>query len=103
VLNQPQGQFRPYARHTCPPAPGSQFLHIDPFHFGVIVVVNLMIGLITPPLGLCLFVVCGVAKVEFIPIVKGILPFLMVEVLTLFLITYFPWTALAIPQLFGFH
>ncbi|UCF57840.1 MAG: TRAP transporter large permease, partial [Deltaproteobacteria bacterium] len=55
---------------------------IDPLHFGVIVVVNLMIGLITPPLGLCLFVVCSVAKVEFIPTVKEILPFLMVEIVT---------------------
>ena len=76
---------------------------IDPLHFGVIVVVNLMIGLITPPLGLCLFVVCSVAKVEFIPTVREILPFLMVEILTLFLVTYLPWTALTIPRLFGFH
>ena len=76
---------------------------IDPLHFGVIVVVNLMIGLITPPLGLCLFVVCSVAKVEFIPTVREILPFLMVEVLTLFVVTYLPWTALTIPRIFGFH
>ena len=76
---------------------------IDPLHFGVIVVVNLMIGLITPPLGLCLFVVCSVAKVEFIPIVKEIFPFLIVEVLTLFLITYFPWISLTVPHFFGFH
>jgi len=62
-----------------------------------------MIGLITPPLGLCLFVVCSVAKVEFIPTVKEILPFLMVEIVTLFLITYFPPIALTIPHLLGFH
>jgi len=75
---------------------------IDALHFGVIVVVNLMIGLITPPLGLCLFVVCSVAKVEFIPTVKEIFPFLMVEILVLFLVTYFPWICLTIPHLFGF-
>jgi len=76
---------------------------IHPLHFGVIVVVNLMIGLITPPLGLCLFVVCSVAKVDFIQIVREIFPFLMVEIFVLFLITYFPWICLTIPRLFGYN
>jgi tripartite ATP-independent transporter DctM subunit len=78
-------------------------LGIDPLHFGLIVVVNLMIGLLTPPMGLCLFVVCGIAKVKLGPLFKEVIPFLMVEILALFMITYFPWFTLTLPQLFGFH
>jgi len=73
---------------------------INPMHFGLIVVVNLMIGLITPPMGLCLIVVCGVAKMKLGPLLKEIIPFLMVEVIILFVITYMPWFTLTLPRLF---
>jgi C4-dicarboxylate transporter DctM subunit len=76
---------------------------IDPMHFALIVVVNLMIGLITPPMGLCLIVVCGVAKMKIGPLLKEIFPFLMVEIAILFVITYMPWFTLTLPRLFKLH
>jgi C4-dicarboxylate transporter DctM subunit len=75
---------------------------IDPVHFGVVMVLNLIIGCGTPPLGLCLFIACGIAK---LPVERGaiaILPFIAAEVAVLFLVTYLPWLALALPQYFGF-
>ncbi|OGP93741.1 MAG: C4-dicarboxylate ABC transporter permease [Deltaproteobacteria bacterium RBG_16_48_10] len=76
-------------------------LGINPIHFGLIVVVNLMIGLLTPPLGLCLFVVCGVAKIKLGPLFKEVFPFLIIEIIILFVITYMPWFTLTLPRLFG--
>lgn len=76
---------------------------IDPMHFALIVVVNLMIGLITPPVGLCLIVVCGVAKMKMGPILREIIPFLLVEIVILFVITYMPWFTLTLPRLFKLH
>jgi len=76
---------------------------IHPLHFGSIVVTNLMIGLITPPLGLCLFVVCSVADVDFVKLVRSIWPFLLVEVAALTVVTYFPQIVLFIPHYFGFN
>ena len=62
-----------------------------------------MIGLITPPMGLCLIVVCGVAKMKIGPLLKEIVPFLMVEIVILFVITYMPWFTLTLPRLFKLH
>jgi len=76
---------------------------IDPLHFGLIVVVNLMIGLLTPPLGLCLFVVCGISKIKLGPLFKEVIPFLIVEIIILFVITYMPWFTLTLPRFFGFR
>lgn len=78
-------------------------LGIDPMHFALIVVVNLMIGLITPPMGLCLIVICGIAKMKIGPLLKEIIPFLAVEIVILFVITYMPWFTLTLPRLFGFR
>jgi len=78
-------------------------LGIDPVHFALIVVVNLMIGLLTPPLGLCLFVVCGISKTKLGPLFKEVIPFLTVEIVILFVITYMPWFTLTLPKLFRLH
>ncbi len=75
---------------------------IDPLHFGMIVVVNLQIGLITPPLGLCLFVCCSVSKVDLIKLIRVNTPFLLVEMGMLMIVTYFPAIILFIPRLFGY-
>lgn len=75
---------------------------IDPVHFGVIMVLNLIIGCGTPPLGLCLFIACGIAK---LPVERGavaILPFIAAEVAVLMLVTYAPWLVLTLPRYFGF-
>ncbi len=78
-------------------------LGIDPIFFGVVICVNLMIGTITPPVGLCLYVACGIADVRLEQISRTIIPFLLVEVVVLFLITYIPWLIMFLPNLFGMH
>ena len=75
---------------------------IDPIHFGVVVVINLAIGMATPPLGVCLFVACGIAKITLWQITVAIWPFLMVMISVLFLVTYFTPTTLWLVRLFGF-
>jgi len=75
---------------------------IDPTHFGILVVFNLMIGLITPPMGLCLFVADSIANVGLGRLTRQVLPLFLVEVLALIIISFVPVTVLGIPRLFGF-
>ncbi len=75
---------------------------ISPITFGAIVVLNLMIGLITPPLGLCLFVGSGIADISLEEISKAVLPFLAIEIVVLFLTTFIEPITLFFPKLFGF-
>lgn len=63
---------------------------IDPIFFGLVMVVNLSIGLITPPVGLDLFIVKGIADVSYDKLIKSIIPFIIVMVCDLLIITYFP-------------
>lgn len=72
---------------------------IDPVHFGVILVMNLMIGLITPPIGLNMFIVCAIAKISIPQFLKAIWPFALILVAALILITYVPEISLLVPQL----
>ena len=74
---------------------------IDPLHFGIMMVVNLCIGLCTPPVGTVLFVGCGVANISISQIVKPLLPFYFIMVFVLILIIYFPGITLVLPQLLG--
>jgi C4-dicarboxylate transporter DctM subunit len=73
---------------------------IDPIHFGVVMVLNLVIGLITPPLGVCLFIACSIAKITLEQIAKAILPFLIAVIAVLFIVTYIPELSLWIPRMF---
>lgn len=75
---------------------------INPIMIGAIVVLNLMIGLITPPLGLCLFIACGISKLTLEKLSKAILPFLAVEIVVLLLVTYIEPITMFLPRLFGF-
>jgi TRAP-type transport system large permease protein len=74
----------------------------DPTHFGILVVFNLMIGLITPPMGLCLFVADSVANVGLGRLTRQIIPLFFVELLVLIIIAFFPETVTGLPRLFGF-
>ncbi|MED4599422.1 TRAP transporter large permease [Paenibacillus validus] len=74
---------------------------IDPIHLGVIIVVNLTIGMITPPLGVCLFVTSSIAKVNLAQMVRPLLPQFLVLLVVLIIITYFPQVSLFLPHLFG--
>ncbi len=80
----------------------AQTVGLNPLHFGFVMVLNLVIGLLTPPLGVCLFVACSIARIPLTALVKAIFPFLMVEVVVLFLVSYFPWLALWIPKMLGY-
>ncbi len=73
---------------------------IDPVHFSVIAVLNLIIGLNTPPVGVCLFVASGIGKVSVEKVAKAGLPFLLVSLLVLLLVTYIPALSLFLPGLF---
>jgi tripartite ATP-independent transporter DctM subunit len=75
---------------------------INPVMLGCIVVLNLMIGLITPPFGLCLFIGCGIARISLERIVKAIWPFMVVEVIVLLLVTYIEPLTLFLPKVFGY-
>ena len=77
-------------------------LGVHPVHFAIIMSVNLTVGLATPPMGLVLFVASSVSGERIESISKAILPFLAVEVVVIFMITYIPAVSLAIPSYFGF-
>jgi tripartite ATP-independent transporter DctM subunit len=83
--------------------PTAQVLGIDPVHFGVVAVVNILIGLITPPYGLLLFMMVKIADVPLKDIVRDILPFLGVMIAALALITFVPELVLFLPRLFGYQ
>ena len=81
--------------------PVTNALGIDPVHFGMIMLVNLGIGLITPPVGSVLFVASAVSKQKIEQVVKAMLPFYAVLFLVLMLVTYIPAISLFLPKLFG--
>ena len=76
-------------------------LGMDPIHFGIVMVLNLCIGLCTPPVGSVLFVGVGVANTTIEKVVKPLLPLFLAMLLALFLVTYFPQLSLWLPELFG--
>lgn len=72
---------------------------IEPLHFATFAVLNLMIGLTTPPVGVCLFVCAGIARLPLAPVVVAILPFLMTNIAVLLLVSYIPALATWLPSL----
>lgn len=76
-------------------------LGLDPVHFGIIMILNLCIGLCTPPVGSVLFVGVGIAKTSIDKVVKPLLPLFIAMILALFLVTYFPELSLWLPRQFG--
>jgi C4-dicarboxylate transporter, DctM subunit len=82
--------------------PTAQALGIDPVHFGVVAVVNIMIGLVTPPYGLLLFMMMKIADIPLKDLVREVMPFLWVMIGALALITLLPDLVLLLPRLFGY-
>lgn len=82
--------------------PVAQSLGMDPVHFGIVLVLNLCIGLCTPPVGSVLFVGCGVAGVRLGAVVRPLVPLYVAMILVLLLITYLPWLSLALPHALGY-
>ena len=78
--------------------PVAKTLGIDPLFFGVLMVVNLAIGCITPPVGLDLFVASAISKVPIEKVMKASLPYLYALLVTLFILTMFPWFITVLPN-----
>ncbi|MEZ5653218.1 MAG: TRAP transporter large permease [Burkholderiaceae bacterium] len=83
-------------------AAAAQAAGVDPLHFGVIVILNLNIGLLTPPLGVCLFAAQRIAGCGFLPLLRATAPFLGVTLVALAIVTYWPGASLALPRALGF-
>ena len=77
----------------------AQAVGIDPLHFATFAVLNLMIGLTTPPVGVCLFVCAGIARLPLAPVVVAILPFLATNIAVLLAVSYIPALATWLPSL----
>jgi len=82
--------------------PIAQKLGIDPVHFGIVMVTNLGVGFVSPPVGSCLFVASAIGEVKIDEVIRPILPFLGVMIVALVLITYWPGMTLLIPRLLGY-
>jgi tripartite ATP-independent transporter DctM subunit len=82
--------------------PVAHQLGISPLHFGIMMVLNLCIGLCTPPVGSILFVGCGIGRTTVARTTKALLPFYAIMVLVLFLVIYLPWLTEALPRLVGY-
>jgi len=80
-------------------APVAVFYGVDPVHFGLIMVVNLALGLITPPFGVNLFAACTVARISLDRIIPPLLPFVLVVLACLMVITYVPGISLTLRDL----
>jgi tripartite ATP-independent transporter DctM subunit len=80
--------------------PAVQALAIDPIHFGVVIVINLMIGLCTPPVGYLIYLMANVANEPPQAVIRESLPFLGVLIFVLILVTYIPALTLALPKYF---
>ena len=77
----------------------AQGVGVDPLHFATFAVLNLMIGLTTPPVGVCLFICANIAKLPLTPVIKAIAPFLLTNILVLLLVSYVPAIATWLPSL----
>lgn len=76
----------------------AQSVGIDPLHFATFAVLNLMIGLTTPPVGVCLFVCANIARLPLAPIVRAIVPFIITNIIVLLMVSYFPPLATWLPS-----
>jgi tripartite ATP-independent transporter DctM subunit len=77
-------------------------LHIDLVHFGVVIVLNMMIGLSTPPFGMLLFIVTGLSGAKMKDVIRELIPFIILFIGVLFLITYIPDLVLWLPKQMGY-
>jgi len=78
-------------------------LGLDPLHFTLVMVAAEGIGIVLPPVGLCLIVICGISKVSLSAVTKPLLPYILVMFLSLIVIMYVPWITLIVPRLFHLY
>ena len=84
-------------------APTMMKLGIHPLHFAIIMCVNLTVGLATPPLGLILFVASSLTRLQVLEIAREMIPYLLVHIAVIFLITYLPFLSMTLPKIAGFY
>ncbi|MFW6043632.1 MAG: TRAP transporter large permease [Marinilabiliaceae bacterium] len=77
-------------------------LGLDPIHFGIIMILNLNVGLCTPPVGAVLFIGCSVANLKIQDLIKPLIPFYIAMIVILLLVTYFPSISMWLPNLLGY-
>jgi len=82
--------------------PMADRLGIHPLHFGIIMIMNLCIGLCTPPVGTCLFLGCGIAETTVTKVIRHILPFFVAMVVALLIVTFVPEVSMWVPEKLGF-
>jgi C4-dicarboxylate transporter, DctM subunit len=81
--------------------PVAKGLGIDPIHLGIVMTVNMEIGMVTPPVGLNLYVATGITKMSLAEVTKAALPWMLVVVIFLLIVTYFPAISLWLPKVLG--
>ena len=74
---------------------------MNPIHFGIMMVLNLCVGVCTPPVGSVLFVGCGVANVTIVQVIRPLLPMFLAMIVVLLLVTFIPALSLWLPSVFG--
>jgi C4-dicarboxylate transporter DctM subunit len=79
--------------------PMAEKFDVNLVHFGIMLIANLGVGYVTPPVGVCLYVACGISKQPLSEVIKPLLPYLFVMVFMLIFVTYIPWLSLVIPNL----
>ena len=83
--------------------PIAQSMGISTIHFGVVMVLNLIIGCGTPPLGVCMFIGCKIANISVERGTKGIMPYILAEICVLMLVTYIPFISEFLPTVLGYN
>ena len=77
--------------------------HVNWVHFGLLFTVNLAIGYCTPPVGVSLYIGCSIANRDLIYVVKSVMPFILIQLGVLMILTYFPSLVLWLPRFMGFN
>jgi len=82
--------------------PIAEKLGLHPLHFGIIIIMNLCIGICTPPVGTCLFLGCGIADTTVTNVMRHIFPFFVAMIITLLICTFVPEISMWLPDKLGF-
>jgi C4-dicarboxylate transporter DctM subunit len=81
--------------------PAAMSLGINPVHFGILIDVNMEVGLCHPPVGLNLYVASGISGLGVTELTKAVLPWLLTLIVFLVIVTYWPWLSLVLPRAMG--
>lgn len=82
--------------------PLTRYFNLDPLHMAIVVVLNLSVGIITPPVGVCLYVGASISKISIERVIKAVIPFMIIEFSIVLLITYLPGIATWLPHALGY-